>query len=302
VRKDRCCTRWNVASVALLVLAVCGLQGACTFPQALGQNEPPSVTVAEPASGASVAANSYLYISASASGSSPITRVELWVDGELAGAHDSNSAGGISPFDVSFELLVPPGEHTLFVRAVNAAGLMGNSAPVSVSGVENPGAGLEATPSPLAPTLTNTPAPPTAMPATATSEPVEISLLAREGRAASNTPIVLRFAWETDTAEQITDFLSSGELVVRLDGELLPDTGQHWGEIQESADRDQNGEANYQTMWLYPLGVLTPGTHQVEAELHFQRPVTDGFDSDGDGAPDEYSATIPFSLQIVVGE
>ena len=290
--------RWIVVEVSLLVSLACLLLGACTFPQALGQDEPPSVTITEPASGASVVANSYLYISASASGGNPITRVELWMDGELVGTQDSGAAGGISPFDVSFELLVPPGEHTLFVRAVNAAGLMENSSAVNVSAVENPSAGAEATASPSAPMPTNTPAPP----ATESHEPVEIPLLAREGRVAANTPVVLRFGWETDTSEQVADFLSSAELVVRLDGGLVPDAGEYWSEIKESADRDQNGDANYQTVWLHPVGVLTPGTHHVEAELRFQRPVTDGFDSNADGAPDEYSGTMPFSLPIVVGE
>jgi hypothetical protein len=288
-------TRWTAVDVWLLVFLACILMGACTFPQALGQNEPPRVTINEPSSGASVLANSYLYISASASGGSPITRVELWMDGELVGTQESGAAGGISPFDVSFELLVPPGEHTLFVRAVNAAGLMESSAPVNISATENPGPGPGATANPVVPVATATPG-------TESNEPVEISLLAREGRVAGSTPVILRFGWETDTSDQATDFLNSAELVVRLDGEPVPDTGRYWSQIEESGDRDENGEANYETVWLYPAGVLAPGTHQVEAELRFQRPVTDGFDSDGDDVPDEYSGTMPFSLQIMVGE
>jgi hypothetical protein len=285
--------KWIFVPVSLLVVFACVLPGACTFPQGAGQDEPPSVTITEPASGGSVMANSYLYISARAAGGNLITRVELWMDGELVGTQESGTAGGVSPFDVSLELLVPPGEHTLFVRAVNARGLIGNSAPVSVNGVqESPFPGATSTPEVMA-----SPVAPTAEP----QEPVEISLLAREGRVAGNTPVVLRFGWETDTAAQTADFLAAAELVVSLDGEPVPDTGQYWSEIEESAARDQNGEANYQTMWLYPLGVLTPGTHQIEAELRFQQPVTDGFDSDGDGALDEYSATMPFSLPIVVG-
>jgi hypothetical protein len=298
MNSTRDCPKWTVVEVSLLIVLACVLLGACTFAQAPEQNEPPSVTVTEPASGASVLANSYIFVSASASGGVPITRVELWMDGELVDTEESSVGGGISPFDVSFDLLVPPGEHTLFVRAVNAAGLMENGPPVEVSGVENPSAGLESTASPVAPIPTNTPV----APASESQEPVEISLLAGESWVPGNTPIVLRFGWETDTREQIADFLSSVELVVSLDGELVPDAGQYWSEIEESGDRDQNGDANYRTMWLYPLGVLTPGTHQVESELRFQRPVTDGFDANGDGVPEEYSGTMPFSLQIVVGE
>jgi len=294
MRRERGSIKWVVVAISLLGLWVCVLAGACAFPQAPRQDEPPSVTITEPASGASVLANSYLFISASASGGNPITRVELWMDGELVGTQESGAAGGISPFDVSFELLVPPGEHTLFVRAVNAAGLLENSAPVNISAAEGPSSPeTTSTPESMA-----SPAAPTVEP----EEPVEVSLLAREGQVAANTPIVLRFGWETDTAEQVADFLSSAELVVTVDGEVVADTAQYWSEIEESGDRDQNGEANYETMWLYPLGVLSSGTHQVEAELRFQQPVTDGFDSDGDGVPEEYSETIPFSLPIVVGE
>jgi len=294
MRRERGSIKWVVVAISLLGLWVCVLAGACTFPQAPGQNEPPSVTITEPASGASVLANSYSYISASASGGVPITRVELWLDGELVDTEESSLAGGISPFDVSFDLLVPQGQHTLVVRAVNAEGLTVDSWPVTVSGVEeslSPGtiSTPEATFGPVAPT-------------TESQEPVEISLLAGERRVPGDTPIVLRFGWETDTSEQVADFLSSAELVVSLDGELVPDAGEYWSEIKESGDRDQNGEANYQTVWSYPVGVLTPGTHRVESELRFQRPVTDGFDSDGDGVPDEYSEPIRFSLQIVVGE
>jgi hypothetical protein len=294
MRKSGGCIKWPVVAVSPLVVLACVLLGACGFPQTRGQNEPPSVTVTEPAPGASVLADSYISVSASASGGAPITRVELWLDGELVDTEESSLAGGISPFDVSFDLLVPQGQHTLVVRAVNAEGLTVDSWPVTVSGVEeslSPGtiSTPESTASPVAPTSES-------------QEPVEISLLATEGRVPGNTPIVLRFGWETDTSEQVADFLSSAELVVSLDGDLVPDAGEYWSEIEESGDRDQNGDPNYQTVWRYPLGVLSPGTHRVEAELRLQRPVTDGFDANGDGVPEEYSGTMPFSLQIVVGE
>ena len=294
MRRGRGCIKWPVVAVSPLVVLACVLMGACGFPQARGQNEPPSVTVTEPASGASVLADSYISVSASASGGTPVTRVELWLDGELVDTEESSVVGGISPFDVSFDLLVPQGQHTLFVRAVNAEGLIGNSSPVNVSaGEESLSPGTISTPESTASSVA---------PTTESQEPVEISLMANDGRVPGNTPVVLRFGWEADTAEQVADFLSSAELVVRLDGGLLPDGGQYWSDVEETASRDPNGDANYQTFGRYPVGVLTPGTHQVEAELRFQRPVTDGFDADGDGAPEEYSGTMPFSLQIVVGE
>ena len=90
--------------------------------QARAQNEPPSVMITEPAEGASTLADSYTGVSAMAFGAIPIIRAELWVDGELVDTEESNIQGGVSPFYTSFEFLVPQGLHTVFVRAVNAAG------------------------------------------------------------------------------------------------------------------------------------------------------------------------------------
>jgi hypothetical protein len=53
---------------------------------------------------------------------------------------------------------------------------------------------------------------------------------------------------------------------------------------------------------MYPVGVLTLGTHRVESEMRLQWPVVDGADTDGDGVPDEYSGTERFSLQVLVGK
>jgi hypothetical protein len=298
MRKGRGYIQSIVVPVSLLVAFACVLPGACTFPQTRGPNEPPSVTINEPVSGASVAANGYLHISASASGSNPITRVELWMDGALVGTQESGVAGGISPFDTSFELLVPQGQHTLFVRAVNATGLMENSRPVNVNGVENPSAGEESLSPGTTPTQEAMASP--VAPPTESHEPVEISLNRADRSVPANTPIVLRLGWATDTAEQVADFLESVDLVVTLDGQPLPNTGDHWSEIEEAGDADGDGDTDYVTVWLYPVGVLRSGTHGVEAEMHLQFPVTDGGDSDGDGVADEYSGTFDWSLQIVV--
>lgn len=299
MRKGRGCTKWIGVTLSVLAALACVVLGVYAVlylrqQQAQAQNEPPSVTITDPASGASVLADSYISVSASALGGVPITRVELWLDGELVDTQESSVVGGISPFEVSFDLLVPQGPHTLVVRAVNAEGLTVDSWPVTVSGGEeslSPGtiSTPQATVGPVAPTAES-------------QEPVEISLFAGESQVPGNTPVVLRFGWEADTSEQVADFLSSAEWVVNLDGELVPDAGEYWSDVEETRNRDPNGEANYQTFWRYSVGVLTPGTHQVESELRFQRPVTDGFDSDGDGVPEEYSGTMPFSLQIVVEE
>ena len=78
-------------------------------------------------------------VSAMAFGGIPITRAELWVDGELVDTEETRIEGGVSPFYASFEFLVPQGLHSVFVRAVNAVGLIGDSWPVGIGGVERPG-------------------------------------------------------------------------------------------------------------------------------------------------------------------
>ena len=195
---------------------------------------------------------------------------QVFLDGEQVGASGSES--------------VCPGETTKYELVVGAPG-----GPYEESVVVQ----VESGPGP---------APTSAPPTTESGAPVEISLLAQEEWVAANTPIVLRFGWATDTPEQVADFLGSVELVVTLDGQLLRNTGDSWSEIEEDRDSDEDGDMDYHTLWLYPVGVLSPGTHLVESEMRLQWPVTDGFDSDGDGVADEYAGTSDLSLQIVVGQ
>jgi LysM repeat protein len=133
-------------AVTLSVLAAlaCVVLGVFAFlyirqQQARAQFEPPSVTITYPESGTSTLEGSYLPVAATAFGGVPITRVELWADGQLIDTQESRDPEGVSPFYVSFDLTVPQGLHTLFVRAVNAMGIMGDSWPVNVGGVERPG-------------------------------------------------------------------------------------------------------------------------------------------------------------------
>jgi len=195
---------------------------------------------------------------------------QVFLDGEQVGASGSES--------------VCPGETTKYELVVGAPG-----GPYDESVVVQ----VESGPAP---------APTTAAPTSESGPPVEVSLNRGDRSVAANTPIVLRLGWATDTAEQVADFLGSVELAVTLDGQLLENTGDYWSEVEEDGDSDEDGDTDYRTLWLYPVGVLGPGTHQVESEMRLQRPVTDGGDSDGDGVADEYSGTFDFSLQIVVGQ
>jgi len=192
----------------------------------------------------------------------------VFLDGELVGASGSES--------------VCPRESTIYALVV---GMPGDSCEERVAVQVESGPGPAATSAP---------------PSAESGAPVEVSITAQEESVAANTPVVLGVGWVTDAVEQIADFLGSVELVVTLDGQPLRNTGGHWSEIREAGDADEDGDTDYLTLWRYPIGVLSPGTHRVESEMRLQRPVTDGCDSDGDGVADEYSGTFDWSLQIVV--
>jgi LysM repeat protein len=129
-------------AVALASLAVLVLAGLCALAfwlarqqeQARSQFAPPTVLVTEPASGESVPLGKYVFVSATGFGRTPISRMELWVDGEAAEIEESDLAEGISPFYAHFGFPASEGPHMVFVRAVNAAGIIGQSLPVALTG------------------------------------------------------------------------------------------------------------------------------------------------------------------------
>jgi hypothetical protein len=132
-------------------------------------------------------------------------------------------------------------------------------------------------------------------------EPVTIKLFKKESRVQAGTPIQLTIGWATDTEEQVADFLEVVSLSGTLDGNPLSDLDDHWGEI-EPFESNYGGQ-DYLSNWLYPLGVLDPGTHVVEISISVNQPVTDGFDSNEDGQPDEFSGEVlNYTLTIIVEE
>jgi predicted amidohydrolase YtcJ len=148
-----------------------------------------------------------------------------------------------------------------------------------------------------APEPTDSPAPPPV------NEPVRVNILRAEERVPANTPVELTVGWLCDTREQVADFIAAAAFTVILDGQTLPDETGYWQAIEEAGDSDQDGDVDYLSRWIHPVGALSLGTHQVETHATLQWTVTDGFDSDGDGLLDEYSGSLwQSSLQVIVEE
>jgi hypothetical protein len=133
-------------------------------------------------------------------------------------------------------------------------------------------------------------------------EPVRI-LLHREGetRVELGTPIELYTGWACASQEQVADYMAAVTFSGSLDGQPLQDMDDYWGEIEPYEGIPGVSEA-YVSYWAYPLGVLSPGTYVVEARRTLNWTVTDGFDADGDGLPDEYSGFRDFTIRIIVEE
>jgi hypothetical protein len=133
-------------------------------------------------------------------------------------------------------------------------------------------------------------------PAESPVEPVTIKLKKdAQERVPAGTPIQLTTNWLADSPEHTADFLTAASLNGTLDGQPLPDLNGSWGKIEPYQDR------GYITYWLYSLGVLSPGTHNLEIWCTLNQPITDGYDTNSDGQPEVYSGEVwRFTIVIEV--
>jgi YVTN family beta-propeller protein len=132
---------------ALLVIAVLvSMLVACDLGGLLGGGEVPTVVIERPPSGAEVRLGEAIPIHATATDSTGVTKVELWVGETLLTSEASPVDGGQASFSVALrwrpEVL---GSHRIVVKAYNSGGAMGESAPITLVVVERP-ARPEATP------------------------------------------------------------------------------------------------------------------------------------------------------------
>lgn len=102
---------------------------------------PPSVIVHSPSAGESSPAGIPLPASATATSRNPIARVELWLDGKLYQQQTPSPTAGQSQNIVhaNFEVDMPEGSHALVFRAIDSAGLVGQSLSIPITGTPNPG-------------------------------------------------------------------------------------------------------------------------------------------------------------------
>jgi len=127
--------------------------------------------------------------------------------------------------------------------------------------------------------------------------PVTIRPRNGEERIPALTPIRVTMRFSTNTEEQGNDFLAAVNVTGKLDGQPLLDLNNYWGEVEPY----EGGTAgNYSTQWLYPLGVLSTGTHTLKIQVELNTPITDGYDADQDGQLDEYSGEIYQSTLYII--
>jgi YVTN family beta-propeller protein len=166
-------------ALVLLVMAV----SACTV---FGQKpRGPSVTIDYPPAGTTVQVAKEMVVQSTSTDSKGITKVELWVDSNLAHTDYSPVSTGQSPFSV-LQPWTPPnvGSYTVIVKAYNASGLEGDSEALvlnvaeEVAGASPTATSGGASPTPsatLSPTATATQAPSTSPTATKTPAPTSTS-------------------------------------------------------------------------------------------------------------------------------
>lgn len=101
-------------------------------------------------------------------------------------------------------------------------------------------------------------------------EAVSLNIIKTDFKVPAGKPVELTLIWETKTADQVADFLTKVQLEIVLDGQVMPNTGDFWGEVTPSGE-------NFSSQWVYPIGILDPGPHQVDVRISVTEPVSDGF-------------------------
>ncbi len=120
-------------ALCCVVAALGGLAYFFVLPAAAAE---PAVVINTPSYGEEVEVGERVTVQATARDETGISRVELWVDGELQKTQRSSLPGGTSPFPLlAYWQPLSAGTHTLIVRAINTQGVQGQAS-VNVEAVE----------------------------------------------------------------------------------------------------------------------------------------------------------------------
>lgn len=112
--------------------------------------------------------------------------------------------------------------------------------------------------------------------------------------------VILAFPWISCTRGLTVSYLTAIHMDWMYDGLPLfaseEEFAEYWWPI---FPEDQTGcisgqkSQGWTAVWVYSLGDYDePGEHVVSVEVWFDHPITDGYDSNGDGIPDIYSGTL----------
>ena len=137
-KRKGCCISTSILLVGFVV--VTAIVAAYIFyigPNLLedkrAQSRPPSILIQSPQAGETLPADSPVFAQATVTGMNPIARVEIWLDGQLV-ATLTPEIPGQTTYNAFSELQIGVGTHMLSWRAVDSAGLVGQSMPIHIAG------------------------------------------------------------------------------------------------------------------------------------------------------------------------
>lgn len=124
-----------VAGLAMAIFVANRLQGIKTK-----EFEPPNVIITAPSGILELPAGDPASVNATATGQNPIARLELWADGTLVDTHEAVDTKVNKPFYGDFDYTIKEGSQILIVRAVDSAGIVGQSQAIGITGIPKPAA------------------------------------------------------------------------------------------------------------------------------------------------------------------
>ncbi|HDN79033.1 MAG TPA: hypothetical protein ENG33_01050, partial [Chloroflexi bacterium] len=138
---------WSIAKILSLLVLVLLITTACLPTKTPSK---PVVIITSPAPGTQVQVGQVITIQATATDKKGVARIELWVDGALAGTASAPGGQALQSFLASFNWTPPsPGSHTIEVKAYNVDGNVSSPAAIILNVT---GAVAQATPTPTGPT------------------------------------------------------------------------------------------------------------------------------------------------------